>query len=170
MLKVCLFVFFNKKSVLNSSLRNTYTEMKDLQNNVLLSLPKIRLDFSTKKCSPASYVCIYGKKNIKLVFTTLPLISFLIFIFCTPLRQLLLLDYILISSQTEQCHFYQKLISFTNGIFDIQTSLAIPFTILKSKSHAYLIFDIALTWLLNIYVASVLKMLQKVICCLLWYL
>ena len=156
------FLFFNKKSVSNSSLRNPYTKMKDLWNNDLLFLPKIRLDFSTKNVLlPAMHV--HMEKTVKLVFSTLLLISFLIFTFCTPLTQLLLLDYMLISSQTEQCYFYKKLISFTNGIFDMQTSLAIPFTILKTKNHAYFIFNIALTWLLNVHVASVLNMLKKII-------
>ena len=55
-----------------------------------------------KHYSSASYVCMYGKKNIKLVFLTLLIIYFLIFTFSLPLRQLLLSDYTLkLSSQTE---------------------------------------------------------------------
>ena len=109
------------------------------------------------------------KKNVKLVFSTVLLIYFLVFTFCTFLRQLLLLHYtLMISSQTDQCYFYKKHISFTNGIFDMQTSLTILFTILKTKNHAYLIFNFAMTWLLNIHVASVLNILQNnhnAICC-----
>ena len=40
---------------------------------------------------------------------------------------------------------FTKNISFTNGIFDMQTSLVIPFTILKTMNHAYLIFNTAIT-------------------------
>ena len=86
------------------------------------------------------------KKNIKLIFLTLLIIIFLIFTFSFPLRQLLLSDYtLMLSSQTEWYHFHKKHISFTNGIFDMQTSLAIPFTILKTMNHAYLIFNMTLT-------------------------
>ena len=122
-----------------------------------------RLDwiFQKKNCSSASYVCM--EKNVKLVFLTLLIIYFLIFTFSLPLRQLLLSDYTLkLSSQTEWYHFYKKYVSFTNGIFDMQTSLAIPFTIFKTMNHAYLIFNTAITWPLNIHVASVLRMLQKI--------
>ena len=111
---------------------------------------------------PTMYVCM--KKNIKLVFLTVLIIYFLIFTFPTPLGQPLLLDYtLMISSQTEWCYFYKKHISFTNGNFDMQASLAISFTILKTMHYAYLIFNTATTWPLNIHVASVLRMLQKII-------
>ena len=64
----------------------------------------------------------------------------------TPLRQPLLSDYtLMLSSQTEWYYFYQKHISFTNGIFDMQTSLVILFTILRTMNHAYLIFNTAIT-------------------------
>ena len=58
------------------------------------------------------------------------------FTFQTPLRQLYF--------QTEQCYFYKKHISF-NGIFNMETSLALPFTIRKTKNHTYLIFNNAIT-------------------------
>ena len=47
----------------------------------------------------------------------------------------------MISSQTKQCYFTKK-IFLANGIFNMQTSLAIPFTILKTKNYAYFIFKI----------------------------
>ena len=86
-----------------------------------------RLDwiFQKKNCSSASYVCIT---------------------FSLPWRQLLLSDYtLMLSSQTKWYHLYKKYISFTNGIFDMQTSLAIPFTIFKTMNHVYLIFNTAIT-------------------------
>ena len=121
-----------------------------------------RLDWIFQKKIVLPAMCEW-KKNIKLIFLTLLIIYFLIFTFSFPLRQLLLSDYtLMLSSQTEWYYFYKKHISFTNGIFDMQTSLAIPFTILKTMNHAYLIFNTAITWPLNIHVASVLRMLQKI--------
>ena len=91
------------------------------------------------------YVCMYGKKYQTGFFNS-SYKFFLISTFYTPLRQLLLLDYTLtICSQTEWCYFYKKHISFNNGVFDMETSLAIPFKILKTMNHAYLIFNTAIT-------------------------
>ena len=115
------------------------------------------------------YVCM-EKKNVKLFFSTVLLIYFLVFaIFVLSLENFysctIHLWYLL---KPISAIFTKKHISFTNGIFDMQTSLTILFTILKTKNHAYLIFNFAMTWLLNIHVTSVLNILQNnhnAICC-----
>ena len=78
---------------------------------------------------------VYKMEKNKLVFSAL-IIYFLIFTFFTPLGHLLLLDYTIhlwyflkVSSA-----IFTKNISFTNGIFDMLTFLAIPFTILKTQN------------------------------------